>query len=83
MILMPAAATDSRLAIQAAMDGVGVAAVQREYVREHLRTGTLVAPFDLVAGSENGYYLVWSAARPMSPGFQPFLQWVLQEAGRH
>lgn len=70
---------NSSLAIQAALDGLGVAVVQREYVKQHLKVGTLVSPFDLVARSENGYYLVWSGARATSAAFHAFLQWVLTE----
>ncbi len=73
---------NSSLAIQAAVDGLGVAVVQRAYVTDLLKAGILAAPFDLVARSENGYYLVWSAARAASPTFRSFVQWVLKEAGR-
>jgi LysR family glycine cleavage system transcriptional activator len=73
---------NSSLAIQAAVDGVGVAMVQRAYVKEHLKAGTLVAPFELVGRSEQGYYLVWPAQRAMSGGFKSFLEWILREAGQ-
>ncbi|MDF3838983.1 LysR substrate-binding domain-containing protein [Cupriavidus basilensis] len=73
---------NSSLAIQAAIDGLGVAMVQREYVGELLKVGVLVAPFDFVGRSDTGYYLVWSAARATTPAFRSFLEWVKQEAGR-
>lgn len=70
---------NSSLAIQGATDGLGVAIVQRAYTAELLKVGTLVAPFDLVACSENGYYLVWSTARAATPAFRAFLRWIQQE----
>jgi len=73
---------NSSLAIQAAVDGLGVAMVQCEYVKEALKAGTLVAPFDLVARGDNGYHLVWSNARSRTPAFQSFLQWIRQEVAR-
>lgn len=72
----------SSLTIQAAIDGLGVAIVQRAYVAELLKVGTLVAPFDLMARSDIGYYLVWSAARATTPAIRSFLEWVRQEVGR-
>jgi DNA-binding transcriptional LysR family regulator len=69
----------SSLAIQAAIDGLGVAIVQRAYVAELLKVGALVAPFDLVARSDMGYYLVWANTRGATPAFRAFLEWVKQE----
>lgn len=70
---------NSSLAIQAAVDGLGIAIVQRAYVAELLRTGTLVAPFDLTARTEGGYYLVWSGRRNSSSAFKAFFEWVVNE----
>jgi LysR family transcriptional regulator, glycine cleavage system transcriptional activator len=70
---------NSSLAIQGAIDGLGVAIVQRTYVAELIKVGVLVTPFDLVGRSENGYYLVWSATRAATPAFRSFLQWIRQE----
>jgi LysR family glycine cleavage system transcriptional activator len=69
----------SSLAIQAAIDGLGVAIVQRAYVAELLKVGALVAPFDLVARSDMGYYLVWATTRGATPAFRAFFEWVRQE----
>ena len=73
---------NSSLAIQAAMDGVGVAMVQREYVKSNLAAGSLVAPFELVATSPSGYYLGWLANRPVNAAFLMFRDWVLKEAAQ-
>lgn len=71
---------NSSLAIQAAVDGLGVAMVQCEYVKDHIRVGTLVAPFEQIARSDVGYYLVWSGGGDTRPPFQSFLKWVRKEA---
>ncbi|OJU42370.1 MAG: hypothetical protein BGN99_27220 [Alphaproteobacteria bacterium 65-37] len=73
---------NASLVIQAAVDGLGVAVAQRAYVAELLKTGRLVAPFDLVARSDRGYYLVWSPTRATTPVFRAFLDWLKEEAGR-
>lgn len=70
---------NSSLAIQGAVDGLGVAIVQCAYVRELLKVGALVNPFELVGRSDNGYYLVWSPTRAATPAFRSFLQWLRQE----
>jgi len=70
---------NSSLAIQGAIDGLGVAIVQRAYVAELIKVGVLVAPFDLVGRSDIGYYLVWSTTRSATPAFRSFLQWIRQE----
>ncbi|MCY1310469.1 hypothetical protein D9M70_606610 [compost metagenome] len=53
--------------------------MQRVYVAELIKVGVLVAPFDLVARSDIGYYLVWSTTRAATPAFRAFLQWIRQE----
>lgn len=73
---------NTSLAIQAAIDGLGIAVVQPEYVRELLGTGALVAPFDLVGHGDAGYYLAWSTTRRKSLAFDSFVQWVRQEIGK-
>jgi LysR family glycine cleavage system transcriptional activator len=70
---------NSSLAIQAAVDGVGVAMVQHEYVKSHLAAGSLVAPFELIARGRNGYYIGWSAKRPVGSAFELFRDWILAE----
>ena len=72
----------SSLAIQAAIDGVGVALVQHAYIKTNLSAGTLVAPFDIKVHGKNGYYLGWSAARPVSEAFALFRDWIIEEVNR-
>ncbi|MEY4249673.1 MAG: transcriptional regulator GcvA [Pseudomonadota bacterium] len=70
---------NSSLAIQAAIDGVGVAMVQHEYVKSHLASGSLVAPTNFIARGPNGYYLGWSSKRPAGEAFALFRDWILKE----
>lgn len=70
---------NASLAIRAALDGVGVAIVQHEYVKSNLTAGSLVAPFELMASSDQGYFLGWPASRPASAAFDLFRTWVLRE----
>lgn len=72
---------NSSLAIQAAVDGVGVAVVQCEYVKDQIKVGTLVAPFEQIARSDVGYHLVWSRTRDARPPLDSFLKWVQKELG--
>jgi LysR family glycine cleavage system transcriptional activator len=72
----------SSLAIQAAIDGVGIALVQHAYIKSNLDTGTLIAPFDIKVHGKNGYYLGWSAGRPVSGALALFRDWILQEVTR-
>ncbi len=72
----------SSLAIQAAIDGVGIALVQHAYIKSDLDSGTLIAPFDIRVHGKNGYHLGWSAARPVSEAFALFRDWILQEIRR-
>ncbi|SCK05747.1 LysR family transcriptional regulator [Vogesella sp. LIG4] len=69
----------SRLMVEAAVQGAGVAlAPPGMFVRE-LQAGLLVCPFEMEvkAGS---YWLTWLKSRPMSPAMQLFHSWILREA---
>lgn len=70
----------STLAIQAAIDGMGVAMVQHEYVKDRLARGVLVAPFKYVAASGQGYYLVWPTTRRKSSVVSAAVDWIREEA---
>ena len=48
---------NSALAYQAAIDGLGVVIAQRSFVEEDLKSGSLVAPFDLEVPGDGAYYL--------------------------
>jgi LysR family transcriptional regulator of beta-lactamase len=69
----------SRLMVEAAMLGAGVAlAPPRMFARE-LQAGALVQPFD-VEVTTGGYWLTWLKTRPLSPAMALFRDWIVEEA---
>ena len=71
---------NSALAYQAAIDGLGVVIAQRSFVEDDLKSGRLVAPFDLQVPGDGGYYLAYPAERPKSEGVAAFETWIVREA---
>lgn len=67
-------------AIQAALDGVGVAMGIRPYVDDDLSAGRLVAPFALSIPKGSQWYLVHRASRLDEPAFQVFHRWIIRRA---
>lgn len=67
-------------ALQAAVDGVGVAMGIRPYVDDDLVAGRLMAPFSLTVSKGKGWYLVYRAARIGEPGFDAFRAWMTAAA---
>ena len=68
-------------ALQAAVDGVGVAMGIRPYVDDDLAAGRLVAPFDLTVSKGKGWFLLYRPARTAEPAFAAFRDWMLAQAG--
>ena len=80
-IKMPAASHDFHLEdigvlYQCAIAGQGVAMGQYQYVREHLASGQLVAPFDLILRRQCGYYLVCPKERAGLSKIVTFRKWL-------
>jgi len=70
----------SRLMVEAAVQGAGVAlAPPRMFVRE-LQAGTLTCPFDTRV-STGSYWLTRLKSRHMTPAMELFRNWVLAEGG--
>lgn len=69
----------SRLMVEAAMQGAGIALAPALMFDHEINTGRLVRPFqvEVHAGS---YWLTRLKARPMSPAMQLFSQWLVKEA---
>jgi len=67
-------------ALQAAVDGVGVAMGIRPYVDDDLAAGRLVAPFEITVSKGKGWYLVYRPARAAEPAFVAFRDWMLRQA---
>lgn len=67
-------------ALQAALDGLGVAMGPQPYVVDDLRAGRLVAPFELKVTKPQGWYLVYRKETEGNPAFEAFRRWVKTEA---
>jgi LysR family glycine cleavage system transcriptional activator len=63
----------------AAMTGQGFALINPYFFPGDLAGGRLVQPFELLATSERGYWLVYPKARRRSPKIEAFRDWVLSE----
>jgi LysR family transcriptional regulator of beta-lactamase len=70
----------SRLMVEAAMQGAGVALAPASMFERDLAMGRLVRPFDIDvhAGS---YWLTSQKAKPATPAMRAFNQWIIREAG--
>jgi LysR family glycine cleavage system transcriptional activator/LysR family transcriptional regulator of beta-lactamase len=64
------------LALQAAVDGLGVAMGLRPYVADDLVAGRLVAPFERTVPAGKAWYLLWSPARRDDPALRAFRDWL-------
>lgn len=70
------------LAIQAAIEGLGVAIGIAAFVGDELDQGTLVRPFDLVRAAHRPIQVIYPADRTDEPILAAFRDWLLEEAGR-
>lgn len=68
------------MALQAAIDGQGVALGQALLVEYDIAAGRLVRPFNVATPLRLDYYLIYSADRKENPAFQAFHQWLVSEA---
>lgn len=74
--------TQESMAVQAALDGQGVALIGDRVIEDHLSNGTLVCPFDasLRTPLTFSYYLLCSPDRMENPKVVAFRDWILEEA---
>lgn len=70
----------SAMAIQAALDGVGVAVAQLPYVSDALTAGRLVAPFPISNRKYEGWYLAYRPIRENDSALSLFRKWLRGEA---
>lgn len=66
-------------ALQAAVDGVGIAMGIRPYIDDDLAAGRLVAPFALTVPKGKEWYLVYRAFRREQRDFAAFRRWLSQK----
>lgn len=68
-------------ALQAALDGVGIAMGISPYIDDDLRAGRLVAPFRISVPKGAHWYLVYREIRSGEPGFAAFREWIVGATG--
>ena len=67
---------------QIVLDGHGFGLFYAELIREDLRTGKLVQPFDLGIDPGCAYYLNRPRDTPISAKLQTFTRWILEEVAK-
>ncbi len=72
----------SSLAIDAAMEGQGVALGRSTLIADDLEAGRLVQPFEITLPSKFAYHVVYFGDRYDNPDVAAFIDWVLLEAKR-
>ena len=72
--------SDATLALEAAIEGLGVTLAIKALVRAEIESGRLVVPFDRTAPAAYAYYLVTTEADASQPAVVAFRQWLLEEA---
>jgi LysR family transcriptional regulator, regulator of gene expression of beta-lactamase len=71
----------SRLMVEAAMQGAGVALAPARMFERELRTGRLAHPF-AVQVDTGRYWLTWLRSKRMTPAMQSFSDWILAQAAQ-
>ncbi len=71
---------DTSMAVQAAIDGQGVALARSAHVEDDLAAGRLVKLFDIYSPSDVSYYVVCPLGREQHPRIRSFREWLLREA---
>ncbi len=67
------------MALQAAIDGQGVALAQNLLVEYDIAAGRLVRPFDVTTALRVQYYLIYAPDTRKNPAFNAFRDWLLEE----
>lgn len=68
-------------ALQAALDGVGVAMGISPYIEDDLKAGRLVAPFRMSVPKGMHWYLIYRPGRRDEAGFTAFRKWIAETTG--
>jgi DNA-binding transcriptional LysR family regulator len=77
-----AAFDSTRVALEAASRGLGVAVGDPLFAADEIRAGRLVQPFDLVVSTGRRYWLVHPEAVAQRPKIVAFRDWLLAEAAQ-
>jgi LysR family glycine cleavage system transcriptional activator len=74
--------SNSVLAVEAALDGQGVALALRPLVEADIAAGRLMLPFELALASPYAYFLVMPEGVARRPAVTAFRLWLLEEGGK-
>ena len=80
--LVKAMRANDALAMQAVLDGVGLAIAQLAYVSDALTAGRLVAPFPITASKREAWFLEYRPVRREDPALVAFRDCLHHEADR-
>ena len=69
------------MAMQAAIEGHGIALASDVLAADDLAAGRLVRPFDLSESVDFAYYVVYPTAKSDVPKVRLFCDWLCAEAG--
>jgi LysR family transcriptional regulator, glycine cleavage system transcriptional activator len=72
----------SFMALQAAMEGLGVALGRTRLVEGDIAAGRLVVPFDVILPSDAGFYIVAPAETADMPKIRLFRDWLVRSVAR-
>ncbi len=70
--------SDASLALEAAIEGMGVTLAMKPLVRSEIEARRLVVPFDIAAPTAYSYYLVTPETGAASPSVAAFREWLLE-----
>lgn len=65
------------MAVQAAIDGIGIAIGQSAYVADDIAKGRLVVPFDITLPADAGFYFVAPQEKAEAPKIKAFRDWLM------
>lgn len=72
----------TQMAVQAAIEGLGVALGPPEYFAEELESGRLIQPFEVYIRTYEAFFLVCPSGRADEPKILAFREWILAEAAK-
>jgi len=71
------------MAMQAALNGVGVAVAQVAYVSDAVAAGRLVSPFPILANKRESWFLQYRSTLREDPALIAFRDWLGEEVRKH
>ncbi len=70
---------DTNVLIQAAINGQGVALGSTVFIKDHLKSGKLVKPFDIVLHNDFAYHVVSTEEKLSKPAVKAFQHWLIDQ----